>query len=184
MTHYAVPISNINSTNGMNPTNCSRESGGGGLALSRDSRTTESRPPKLPKQPPAVSLISTQRGEIMTAVRQVVAGLSGIALAGGIALGASVALASSAHATCAGTFSKGVCTVVTPGAVHTDPTEGPSGRENSKPWTQTVTDPTTVTTYHGNGPGSKIGEERTGGGTTYANPGGHVVDGVPGGGAP
>jgi hypothetical protein len=120
----------------------------------------------------------------MTAVRQVVAGLSGIALAGGIALGASVALASSAHATCAGTFSKGVCTVVEPGATHTDPILGPSGKETPKPWTQTVTDPTTITTYHGNGPGSQIGQTETGGSTTFANPGGHEVSGVPGGGAP
>jgi hypothetical protein len=118
----------------------------------------------------------------MIAVRQVVAGLSGIALAGSMAVGASVALAASANATCEGTFSRGVCTVVTPGAIHTDPIAGPSGKQTNNPWTQTVTDPTTTTTYHGNGPGSKIGEEQTGGSTTFANPGGHQVDSVPGGG--
>jgi hypothetical protein len=122
----------------------------------------------------------------MTAVRQVVAGLSGIALAGGIALGASVALASSAHATCAdlgGTFGGGVCTVVTGGTTTTVPIAGPSGRVNeTNPWTQTTTTPSTTDLYHGNGPGSLISSTTTPGSTTTANPGGHEVSGVPGGG--
>jgi hypothetical protein len=124
----------------------------------------------------------------MTAVRQVVAGLSGIALAGGIALGASIALASSAHATCAGiggTFAGGKCTVVTAGTTETTPIAGPSGRVNvNNPWTKTTTTGTTTDVYHGNGPGSLISSTTTPGGTTFANPGGHEVSGVPGGGAP
>ena len=124
----------------------------------------------------------------MIAVRRVATGLSGITLLGGVAIGASVALASTAQATCAdqgGTFAGGVCTVVSGGGSTTTPIAGPSGRVNeTNPWTQTVTDPTTTTTYHGNGPGSLIGTTSTGGGTTFANPGGHEVAAVPGGGAP
>jgi hypothetical protein len=121
----------------------------------------------------------------MTAIRQVVAGLSGIALAGGIAVGASVALASSAHATCedlGGTFAGGKCTVVTGGTTNTVDIAGPSGKVTNNPWTRVVTEPTTTTTYHGNGPGSLIGSSSTGGSTTINNPGGHEVSGVPGGG--
>jgi hypothetical protein len=121
----------------------------------------------------------------MTAIRQLVAGLSGIALAGGIAVGASVALASSAHATCAdegGTFARGTCTVVTGGGTTTEDIAGPSGKVTNNPWTRVVTEPTTTTTYHGKGPGSQIGTSSTGGSTTINNPGGHEVDSVPGGG--
>jgi hypothetical protein len=124
----------------------------------------------------------------MTAVRQVVAGLSGIALAGGIALGASIALATSAHATCndipGGSFGGGVCTVVTAPSSTKVPVPGPSGRTTNNPWTETTTTTGGTTTYHGNGPGAFIGSQ---GGTTtvtIANPGGHEVSGVPGGGAP
>src|SRR5690349_23934641 len=105
----------------------------------------------------------------MTAIRQVVGGLSGIALAGGIAVGASVALASSAHATCAdlgGTFAGGKCTVVTGTPPVTVPIAGPSGKINpNNPWTQTTTGQTTVDVYHGNGPGSLISSTTTGGET-------------------
>jgi hypothetical protein len=124
----------------------------------------------------------------MTAVRQVVAGLSGIALAGGIALGASVALATSAHATCAtlgGTFAGGKCTVVTAGTTETVAIPGPSGREpGNNPWTQTTTTGATTDVYHGNGPGSLISSSKAPDTTTTNNPGGHEVSGVPGGGAP
>jgi hypothetical protein len=124
----------------------------------------------------------------MTAIRQVVGGLSGIALASGIAVGASVALASSAHATCAdlgGTFAGGKCTVVTGGTTTVTPIAGPSGKVNeNNPWTETVTTPSTVDVYHGNGPGALISSTSTGGSTTIANPGGHEVGSVPGGGAP
>lgn len=124
----------------------------------------------------------------MTAIRQVVAGFSGVALAAGIAVGASVALASTADATCAdegGTFVGGKCTIVTGGTTTTVPVPGPSGTINeNNPWTQTTTTGTTTSIYHGNGPGSLISTTTTGGGTTFANPGGHEVDSVPGGGAP
>ena len=124
----------------------------------------------------------------MTAVRRVVAGLSGIALAGGIAAGAGLALAPSAGATCAdegGTFVGGKCTVVTGGTTTTIDVAGPSGRINeNNPWTQTTTTGTTTSVYHGNGPGSLISSTTTPGSTTFANPGGHEVDSIPGGGAP
>jgi hypothetical protein len=123
----------------------------------------------------------------MTAIRQVVAGLSGIVLAGGIAVGASVALASSAHATCedlGGTFAGGKCTVVTGGTTNTVDIAGPSGRIGPNPWTQTTTQGTTTDVYHGNGPGALISSSSTPDVTTTNNPGGHEVSGVPGGGAP
>jgi hypothetical protein len=125
----------------------------------------------------------------MTAIRRVVAGLSGITLAGGLAVGASVALASSANATCAdlgGTFAGGKCTVVSGGTTTVYLIAGPSGTINeNNPWTRTVTTPSTVDVYHGNGPGSLISSTTTGvGSETIANPGGHEVDSVPGGGAP
>lgn len=125
----------------------------------------------------------------MTAIRQVVAGFSGIALAGGLAVGASVGLASIVGATCEdtplnGTFSGGACTVVTGGTTTTTNIAGPSGRIGPNPWTETVTTPSTVDVYHGNGPGSLISSTTTGGSDTINNPGGHTVDAVPGGGAP
>jgi hypothetical protein len=89
----------------------------------------------------------------MTAIRRVVAGLSGITLAGGLAVGASVALASSAKATCAdlgGPFAGGKCTVVSGGTTTVNPIAGPSGRINeNNPWTEIVTTPSTVDIYHG-----------------------------------
>jgi hypothetical protein len=98
----------------------------------------------------------------MAAIRQVVAVLSGIDLAGGIPVGAGVAIAPSAGATCAdegGTFERGL--------VHSRhrfdgdlANTRPSGKVTNNPWTETVTTGTT-TTYHGNGPGSQIDSTST-----------------------
>jgi hypothetical protein len=93
----------------------------------------------------------------MAAIRQVMAGLSGIALAGGIAVGASVAFAGSAQAApCAGVQDPPTCRVVV-GSFQTvdtstdttrDPTTGPSNNPRAKPWTLETTTTTTTTTYY------------------------------------